>query len=252
MLSKSKIKLVRSLENKKYRKQSGLFTAEGRKILLEILQGSRFKIEEIFLLHKSFSGFSSWLSKDIKTSIITKKELCRISTFKTVDFGLAVLRLPQETVCPVPAENELFLLFDNIGNPGNLGTIIRLCDWFNIPHIICSEDSADVFSPKVIQSSMGSFNRVSVHYTNPQLWLETLPKNIMIYGMFLNGKSLKTVIPHRPSVIVFGNESHGISDKISRYITEKITIPSAKQAGAESLNVATAAAIAVYHFSVNK
>jgi RNA methyltransferase, TrmH family len=252
MISNSKIKLLRSLEHKKFRQQHGLFIAEGRKIILELLRSKRFEIDRVFVLHESLADIPAEQLKNIDVEEISYNAFERISQLTTPDFGLAVLRIPEKIPLRMPAGQELFLLLDSIRDPGNLGTIIRLCDWFGVSQVICSEDSVDMFAPKVIQATMGSFSRVGVSYTDHLAWLKSLPQNIHVYGTVLNGESLPSVKPQFPAVVVIGNESHGISADVLQCIRLKVTIPGASQSGAESLNAAMAAGIVLYEFIRNR
>jgi RNA methyltransferase, TrmH family len=247
MISQTTIKLIRSLEYKKFRQKHGLFIAEGRKIIQEALSSDSFITEELFLLSESAGEIQSRYLPLVTE--ISYAQLQRISLQTTPDFGLALLRIPKEVPVPSPPSgNQVFLLLDSIRDPGNLGTIIRLCDWFGISKLICSEDTTDLFSPKVIQASMGSFCRIDVFYTNPAQWLLSLPPEVAIYGTVLNGTPLHKVSLHKPCVIVTGNESHGISTEVLKYVTKKITIEPAEGSGAESLNAAVAAGIIIYQF----
>ncbi len=248
MISKPKISLIRSLEHKKFRQQHSLFIAEGRKIIMEILKSSSYEISELFLLEESVGEIPVDLLNNIDVSVISYGTLERISQLTTPDFGLAVLQIPENEPPSVPAGKELFLLLDSIRDPGNLGTMIRLCDWFGVNHIVCSEDTADKYSPKVIQATMGSFCRVGVSYTDHVQWLKSLGKNVSVYGTVLNGKPLPAVEPRFPAVVVIGNESHGISDEMMYLVQERIFIPGSSQSLAESLNAAMAAGIVLYEF----
>jgi len=246
MLSINTIKLIRSLEQKKFRKEHGLFVAEGKKAILELLKSDQFIIKYLFLTQESHIPFD--ISQKIQAEIITDKELSRISSQNSPDFGLAVLEIPSEKAIALPEKNEFSIVLDSIRDPGNLGTIIRLCDWFGVKNIFCSDDTVDFYSPKVIQASMGSFCRVNVHYTGLYDWLKSIRDTITIYGTTLNGALLNTVTPKKPAVIVIGSESHGISPEIEELLHEKITIPSAQGVDTESLNAATACSIVTWHF----
>jgi len=248
MLSKSKISLIRSLDQKKFRKQHGLFVAEGKKIILEILDSATFEIAELFLTSSALKEVSADIFAGVELTEISDSELERISMLTTSSFGLALLKIPEDISPVVPKNDEPILLLDSIRDPGNLGSIIRLCDWFGVSQILCSEDTVDVYSPKVIQASMGSVCRVSVSYADIAQWLGTLKKNVRIYGTVLNGTSLQNTKLETPSVIIIGSESHGISKNILGFVTDKITIESVQCFGAESLNAAIAAGIVLYEF----
>lgn len=248
MISKPKISLIRSLEHKKFRQQHRLFIAEGRKIILEILKSERFKISELLVLQESINEIPDFQLKKIPVSVISYGTLEKISQLRTPDFGLAVLHMPETETPAIPSEGEMILLLDSIRDPGNFGTIIRLCDWFGVNNIVCSEDTADMYSPKVIQATMGSFCRVVVSYTNHVKWLKSIGENVSIYGTVMNGKSLSTVKPNFPAVVIIGNESIGISEEVLQLVHERITIPGSLQSQAESLNAANAAGIVMYEF----
>ncbi len=248
MLSKSKISLIGSLDNKKFRKQHGLFIAEGKKIILEVLDSAKFEIVDLFLTSSALKEISADLLTGIDVTEISDSELERISLLTTPSFGLALLNIPKEMTPRVPQFNEVILMLDSVRDPGNLGTIIRLCDWFGVSQIICSEETVDVYSPKVIQASMGSFCRVNIFYSDLISQLQSLEKNVRIYATVLNGTPLQQIQKSKPSVIIIGNESHGISKSILGFVTDKITIESARSSEAESLNAAMAAGIVLYEF----
>jgi TrmH family RNA methyltransferase len=249
MISKPVISLLRSLEHKKFRQQHGLFIAEGRKIISEILSTGSFEVEELFLLPESVAFIPAAQLRNVKVTEISYKMLERISQLTTPDFGLALVRIPAEQHPGFPRENQIFLLLDAIRDPGNLGTIIRLCDWFGVSQIVCSEDTVDMYSPKVIQATMGSFCRVGVSYADHLAWLKSLPQSISVYSTVLNGEPLPSVVPQFPAVVVIGSESHGISADVLQCVRHKVTITGASQSGAESLNAAMAAGIVLYELS---
>ncbi|HZW63039.1 MAG TPA: RNA methyltransferase [Flavobacteriaceae bacterium] len=236
MVSKSQIKLITSLSQKKYRVQHQLFVAEGVKTIQELLNSSF----ELFLLFTT-KPFNS----DAKTEIlITEKELQKISFQKSPNQALAVFKIPE----PKPVPNDgLILALDSIRDPGNLGTIIRLCDWFGVTDLVCSETTTDCYNPKVVQASMGSLARVNLHY----LHLENFIKEakMPVYGAFMEGENVyQSRLPER-AILVMGNEANGITNALQAVIPHKITIPrfGAIQA-TESLNVATAAAVLLSEF----
>lgn len=248
MFSKKNQQLVRSLEQKKIRKQHKLFVAEGKKIIEELINNQRFVISELFLTTKAFESLNLEGVDEKKLNCISIKDLDRLTLMSNSDFGLALVKIPENTEVPYPTNNEIFIILESVRDPGNLGTIIRIADWFGIKNIICSNDSVDVFSPKVIQASMGSFCRVNVFYTDIEDYILN-SRNINIYGALLDGTPLKNVSLHKPAAIVLGNESRGISDKIVKLLNTKVTIPASPENGAESLNVAVATSILLYHFT---
>jgi RNA methyltransferase, TrmH family len=248
MISKSKISLIRSLDQKKYRKQHGLFIAEGKKIILEILDSAKFEVVELFLTSSALKEVSAGKFAGIEVTEISDSELERISMLTTPSFGLALLKIPEEISPVVPKNDEIIVLLDSIRDPGNMGSIVRLCDWFGVSQIICTEDTVDVYSPKVIQASMGSVCRIPVCYTNAAHWLDSVKDNASIYATVMNGKPLQSIKKTLPCVIIIGSESHGVSSQILKFATEHITIESALHSGAESLNAALAAGIVLYEF----
>lgn len=242
MISKNQIKLIKSLLQKKYRKIHQLFIAEGVKVMQELLN-SNYELVEIFTTQELFLN----VPKN-KLNFITEAELKSISALVTPNECLAVFKIPETT--EVDATNQLQIALDDIRDPGNLGTIIRLADWFGISSIICSEETVDVYNPKVIQSTMGSIARVKVLYCDLKKYLQET--KLPIYGTLLEGKNIYSETLMQPSIIVLGNESNGISAEIQQFITHKITIPRfGFLQQTESLNVATATAIVLSEFCRN-
>lgn len=236
MVSKGQIKLISSLGQKKFRDKAGLFVAEGPKIISELREAG-------LKLHALFSVIDS---EDASENVysITETELQKISALKSPNTSLAIFEIPK----PNKINSEgLILVLDAIRDPGNLGTIIRLCDWFGVTQLLCSPDTTDCYNPKVIQATMGSIARVSVHYLNLSEYLEknTLP----VYGAVLNGSNIYTSVMPKNAIVVMGNEANGISEAITARLDHKITIPQfGKTQKTESLNVATATAIVLSEF----
>ena len=252
MLSKSKIKLIRSLEQKKYRAQHGLFVVEGDKTVREIL-GSSLTAE--CLLAKA-----EWLNQ-IPADLLTKaheiievddKELSQISFLKTPNQAMSLVCIPKYPLDPAELTGELSLFLDRVRDPGNLGTMIRLADWFGIRHVLCGPECADPFNPKTVQSTMGAIIRVKTHQADVDFFrqLKTCDPNIPVYGTFLAGENLYNTPLSSKGIIVMGNESQGISDEVAQYVNRRLLIPSYPpgESGSESLNVATAAAIVCAEF----
>ncbi|HEY9045012.1 MAG TPA: RNA methyltransferase [Ohtaekwangia sp.] len=235
MLSKAKIKFIKSLQVKKYRKQEQCFVVQGAKSVQELLT-SGFEVTMIL----GTTDFLRQLSPNVKAEIIevSEKELSDLSEFQTNDSALAVARMKVKEGILVTAD-EFALVLDDIRDPGNLGTIIRTADWFGINKIIASEETADFYNPKVISATMGSFARIEIYYTNLAEYLvnTTLP----VYGAFLHGKDVHDTDFGSGGLIVIGNESRGISESLEKFITDKITIP--RYGKAESLNAAIATAV---------
>ncbi|MFJ1474159.1 TrmH family RNA methyltransferase [Capnocytophaga cynodegmi] len=233
MVSKNQIKLIQKLQQKKYRFQHQMFIVEGKKSILEFLH-SNFNIEQIFVTEY----FSDKLPKS-KTTITTKEELKKISSLKNPDEGIAIFKIPEEQ--PIHHKG-LILVLDDIRDPGNLGTIIRLCDWFGVQQLVCSEQTTDCYNPKVVQASMGSLSRIKIHYTDLQNFLSNTV--LPIYATTMNGENVHQTVFQEDFILIMGNEANGISEEIFKLATKKITIPRFGQLQqTESLNVATATAI---------
>tara|TARA_R100000353_G_scaffold89061_1_gene65930 strand:+ start:10029 stop:10793 length:765 start_codon:yes stop_codon:yes gene_type:complete len=236
LVSKSQTKLITSLQQKKYRMQNGLFVAEGPKVIAELLN-------EGLKLHSFFTTLSAQVNES-NHYLVTEKELQKISFLKTANTSLGVFIIPK----PKPVqESGLIVALDAIRDPGNLGTIIRLCDWFGVQQLICSQDTTDCYNPKVVQATMGSLARVTVSYLPLDSFLQKT--QLPIFGGFMNGKNIYTEDLPQQGIIVMGNEANGISEETSKLITQKISIPRfGKIQKTESLNVATATAILLSEF----
>jgi len=237
MLSKNELKYIQSLCQKKQRQLEGLFIAEGGKLVDELLK-SDYRIQNIYAL----PGWSPQYSSLVNVVTVTEIELQKISALQTPNQVLAVVEQKKTRMMPV-FNNRLSLVLDGIQDPGNLGTIIRIADWFGITQVIASEDTVELYNPKVIQSTMGSFVRVTVWYQPLLEVLET--STIPVYGALLNGKNMNGEPPVTEGILVIGNESKGISKELLPFITHPITIP--RLGGAESLNAAVATGIIVSH-----
>lgn len=238
MLSKARIKFIKSLQLKKYRKQEQCFVVEGRKSVEELLQ-SDFKTE-LVLFTDEFRNLAGKALKSFTGEAIEVKasELSLAGEYSTNDSALAVVRMkPNEE--PVLKQGEFALLLDDLRDPGNFGTIIRTADWYGIKNIIVSSETADVYNGKVIQSSMGSFLRVNVFYTNLVSYLSR--SSLPVFGAFLDGENVHTLNFGSTGIIVIGNEANGISKEVEKFVTKRITIPHFGQA--ESLNAGIATAI---------
>ncbi len=240
MVSKNQIKLINSLQQKKYRKLHNLFIAEGKKVIQELIDAD-FSLEYLFVTKANL--FDSRYTSEL----ISNSELKKISALTTANDCLAVFKTKEVTS---NSNSGLELALDNIKDPGNMGTIIRLCDWFGIPKIVCTEETVDVYNPKVVQATMGSLARVEVLYTNLPNYLKTI--DTAIFGTFMDGKNIyKQELPVK-GIIVMGNEANGISAEIEHLVTEKISIPRfGNLQQTESLNVATATAIILSEFKRN-
>lgn len=243
MLSKRKLKFFKSLQIKKYRQQSGNFLVEGAKGVEEALK-SDLQVDHLIITEEYKAQL---LANDFQlkgeVELVSESELRAAGTFSSNNAGLAVLKIPEQQQLSLPKKG-LTILLDDVRDPGNLGTIIRMADWYGIKRIICSHETADIYNPKVINSTMGSFTRVEVLYADlKELLAEiTLP----VYGTLLNGKSIYEEELSTDAVILMGNESKGISDRLLSYVDHPIKIPG--RGGAESLNVAIATAITLDNF----
>ena len=237
MVSKSQIKLITSLGQKKYRQRNGLFVAEGIKVIRELLN-SDFQLEKLFASEMIFD-----VSED-QFVLADERDLKKISFLKTPQTALALFKIPKQNL---EILDDLTIALDGVRDPGNLGTIIRLCDWFGVKNLVCSNDTVDCFNPKVIQSTMGSITRVNVVYKNLGEFLQS--QNLVSYGTFMAGTNVYQKKLQEKSVLVMGNEANGITPEIEQLISEKISIPQFGQSHeTESLNVATATAIFLSEF----
>lgn len=238
MLSKSELSFIKSLHLKKFRKEHGLFLAEGIKSITEFLH-SDYQIETLYCTEALAPNLDN-ISRKLKPIKINEAELLKITALTTPQGVLATIRIPKETqIQPESFTNTFTLVLDGIRDPGNLGTIIRTADWFGFKRIICSNDCVDIYNPKVVQATMGSLSRINVIYTElaEVLGLIKLP----VYGALLNGESVYNTEFNNEGLILLGNEGKGLSAGVLPYITNAVTIPRFGQA--ESLNVAISAAI---------
>lgn len=244
MLSKNQLKYIQSLHQKKYRQQHGAFLVEGAKSVQEVLQ-SNFQTE-LVVATEVFYKENAHLTDRQRTpvEIASVADLERAGTLESNNAALAVVRTKENR--PLLAEsNEIALILDDIRDPGNLGTILRIADWYGVRKILCSETTADVYNPKVISASKGSFTRVNWWYGNVVQFLSQSVGHSMnqptIYGAFLDGADVHTLSFGRSGYLVMGNESNGIRPDVARYVTQRVTIP--RYGEAESLNVGIATAI---------
>lgn len=245
MLSKNKIKYIRSLEIKKFRDESGCFLAEGNKLVRDILP---------FFECELLVAKPSWMAQqgDIRAGELIAAEdndVEKASLLKTPQDVIAVFRQPNYLFEKEELEQDLSLVLDGIQDPGNMGTIIRLADWFGIKNVICSPDTVDIFNPKTVQATMGAIAHVKVFYTHlPELLSDFI--NVPVYGTFLEGKNIYEETLTANGLIVMGNEGKGISRSVAKYISRKLYIPNypPEAETTESLNVAVAAAITCSEF----
>ncbi len=256
MLSKAQIKLIRSLKHKKFRDKYGLFVIEGDKVIKELVPAAA-KENNKFLIHSLFAS-TGWLyhnrnilTGNVNVFEITDQDLKKISFLSTPNEVLALVKIPEFKLDPDSLLSELTLVIDTVQDPGNLGTIVRIAHWYGIPDIICSPDSADLYNPKTIQSTMGSFLSVRVFDTdlNPFIKYFYHETELPIYGTFLSGANIYTQQLESTGLVILGNESQGISDEIKPYIRTRLNIPAfSSKNKPDSLNIAQAAAIICSEF----
>ncbi|SFE88205.1 RNA methyltransferase [Flavobacterium xueshanense] len=238
MVSKNQIKLITSLQQKKYRIANKLFFAEGVKGIQELLD-SDFVLEHLYTTQNDFDA----VSKEKKT-IVSASDLKKLTALATSNSCLAVFKMPTEK--PI-IETGLIVALDSIRDPGNLGTILRLCDWFGIQQVLCSKETVDVYNPKVVQATMGSIARVNINYIDLNAFVATT--KLSVFGTFMDGTNIyKSVLP-KEGIIIMGNEANGISTELEKLVTSRLTIPRfGDLQKTESLNVATATAIVLSEF----
>jgi TrmH family RNA methyltransferase len=238
MVSKNQIKLISSLQHKKYRQEHQLFLVEGVKVIQELLE-SNFVLEHLFETEAVFNKVST-----ANKTLIKELEMKRISALNTPSSCLAIFKIP----LPLPVvEKGLMVALDDIRDPGNLGTIIRLCDWFGVTELLCSCETVDVFNPKVVQATMGSISRVNVSYLDLKDFISNT--SLPVFGTFMDGENLYQKALPNEGILVLGNEANGISISLEKAIFNRIAIPRfGSIQKTESLNVATATAIFLSEF----
>ena len=244
MVTKNELKRLRSLQQKKFRQEYRMFVVEGTKSVLELLE-SGWEVEGLY-------ATAAWMEAHPELNppnlqIVSEKECEMASGLQTPPGIMACARFREgeEDFRSQPLPSRLLIL-DGIRDCGNLGTIIRTADWFGFTHVFCSEDTAELYNPKTIQASMGSFTRVRLHYTKLPEFISSLPEEYRIYGTFMEGQDLRgTEFPQHAAVVI-GNEAHGISPEVERMVTERISIVRLADHPVDSLNAATATAILCY------
>lgn len=253
MISKNRLKYVRSLEMKKYRKAEGVFVAEGHKLVGDLLDV--FECKYLAATSEWLSANAAWVDRQRRSSVevdeVTDEELKRASFQETPQQVLAVFKqLTYEVDVNEVARKQLCLVLDDVQNPGNLGTIVRLADWFGIEHIFCSKGCADIYNPKTVQATMGGIARVRVHEADLPELLSRLDKDIPVYGTFLDGENIYGKELENRGLIVMGNEGKGVSKEVAAFVTERLYIPNYPEGRetSESLNVAIATAIVCAEF----
>lgn len=247
MLSKNDIKNIKSLEHKKFRTEKGLFIAEGHKTVLELT--GKFSCTLLAATQDWLDCHRNIPAERIES--VTTDELKRASLLQSPQDVLAVFRIPKSEIkMSDTAQNNLVLALDDVQDPGNLGTIIRLADWFGIKDVFCSKGTADIYNPKAVQATMGALARVRVHYTDLKQSIKELPESVPVYGTFLDGEIIYDTKLSANGVIIMGNEGNGISPEIKQSVTHKLYIPNWPKGAptSESLNVAIATAIVCSEF----
>jgi RNA methyltransferase, TrmH family len=243
VLSVSKIKLIKSLQQKKYRENTGLFVAEGVKIITELLSSSH-KVKEIFCTEKGYE-LTKPKNNIAEITIVSEKELKKISFLNTPNEVLCIAEIPENKINYSTVFNSTVICLEQVQDPGNMGTIIRIADWFGVSNIICSENTVDVYNPKVVQATMGSISRVNICYDNLQSFLKKAnDKQMPVFGAMLNGNSIYDSKLNKKGIYLFGNESKGISEEIQSLISNPILIPG--YGSAESLNIAVSVGIVCF------
>ena len=247
MLSKALLKLIKSLEMKKFRKEYGLFVAEGGKTVCDLIN--------LNLEAKHIIATKEWITnhKELKNCNICEvsdEELRRASFLRAPQGVLAVFKQPQYEIDHSTPERQLCLALDNVQDPGNLGTIIRIADWFGIENIYCSAGSADAYNPKTVQATMGAIGRVKIHYINLAEFLTSLKGRVNIYGTFLDGENIYDKSLENRGIIIMGNEGNGIGEECGKLVNERLFIPNypTGRSTSESLNVSVATAIICSEF----
>jgi len=249
MLTKNTIKYIKSLSAKKFREIHGSFIAEGPKIISDIA-GSTLKIEKLF-------ATQLWLDENLRlteniedVTCVTSKELSGISQLTTPNNVLAIVRIPETSFSHDIATQSLVITLDDIRDPGNLGTIIRIADWFGYKHVLCSETSVDAYNPKCVQATMGSIARVNIYYENLPHILSQSPATTNIFGALLSGDPIFNEQLENHGFLIIGNEANGITPEIEKMVKKRLFIPSGNDSDsrAESLNASSATAIICSEF----
>lgn len=237
MLSKNQIKLIKSLRQKKYRQQLGLFIVEGIKGISEFLK-SDFELETLYTTNSIFDAPSNCVLE------ISETDLKKISTLKNPNTALAVFKIP---IPKASSKSGLIIALDDVRDPGNLGTIIRLCDWYGVTDLVCSLNTVDCYNAKVVQATMGSLTRVNISYLDLEAYLES--NTTEVFGAFMIGENIYSTDLPSEGIVILGNEANGISEIIQSKIKRQITIPQfGTTKSTESLNVANATAIVLSEF----
>ena len=247
MLSKALLKRISSLENKKQRRESGLFIAEGGKTVLDLLAAG-LEADKLIATTEWLEGHS--LPQGMEVIEVSSDEMRRASLQQAPQGIMGIFRQPRHDADITAPERELCLALDSVQDPGNLGTIIRIADWFGIENIFCSQGTVDAYSPKTVQATMGAIGRVKVHYIDLPSFIETIKERAPLYGTFLDGDDIYDKKLENRGLVIMGNEGNGISEECRKHITEKLFIPNYPigRETSESLNVSVATAIICSEF----
>lgn len=244
MLSKNKIKYIKQLQQKKHRESEKKFFAEGNKICEEAIKFHPDLVEEIICTNNWASEKN--ILNDIKTNVADYDDIKKLSSLSNPQESMVILKSIENDIDTIKEVDDIILVLDNISDPGNLGTIIRLADWFGIEHIVCSNNTVDCYNPKVVQATMGAILRVKIYYTHLNKFFENFStQNISIYGTTLQGDNIYHTTLKKPCILIMGNESEGINETLLKYLNKELYIPnfSSRKEKSESLNVSTATAI---------
>ena len=252
MVSKALGKYVQSLHQKKYRQRHRAFLVEGGKSVMELLS-SDLETEHVLLTAEFASQNRAQLPASLPLVVATEYELTQLGTLATNNTALAVARLPEEkTLPPTLPESALLLALDEVRDPGNLGTLLRLADWYGLPGVVLSPGCTDPYSPKTVAATMGAFARVRLWERDLAEWLPTLAGGVAVFGADLEGDNVHRLALRPSGVLVMGSESHGLTPTVEACLTRRLHIPRGASGGAESLNVAISAAILLDNFFRNQ
>jgi TrmH family RNA methyltransferase len=239
MIAKAEVKYIQSLAHKKFREEEGLFVVEGVKMVQELIAEKPLAIKKIFAIDAWIRQHASSLHPAIEVQVLEDFELAKISSLQSPNEVLALVHIPQPPISGFVPKG-ITVVLDHVQDPGNLGTIIRSCDWFGIENIICSSETVDAYNPKVVQSAKGSLLRPNIYYTGLEEFLSIMP-DIPVYAAVLDGESIGQAVFEKPCLLLIGNESKGLSAAVREFATKAITIP--RKGKAESLNAGVATAV---------
>ena len=239
MIAKAEVKYIQSLAHKKFREEEGLFVVEGVKMVQELIDEKPLAIKKIFAIEAWIRQHASSLPPAINVQVLENFELTKVSTLQSPNDVLALVQIPQPPISSFVPKG-ITVVLDQVQDPGNLGTIIRSCDWFGIENIICSADTVDAYNPKVVQSAKGSLLRPNIYYTALEEFLSLMP-DMPVYAAVLDGESIGQAVFETTCLLLIGNESKGLSAAVRAYATKAITIP--RKGKAESLNAGVATAV---------